>query len=89
MSSWTVTGGAFPGKAIRVSLMIAHVSVQGILINKGRLAVTMNRIKLIVAFKGEAQSTTTVVKPFKTPINRPILGAKLIVTINLASSPRF
>ncbi len=54
MSSWTVTGGAFPGKAVRIPLMIAHVSVQGILINKGRLAVTMNGVKFIVAFKGEA-----------------------------------
>ena len=88
MSSWTVTGGAFPGKAVRISLMIAHVSVQGVLISENGLAVTMNGVKFIVAFKGEAQSYSTVGKPFKTSINRSTLGAKLIGTIDLTSTPQ-
>jgi len=68
--------------------MIAHVAVQGIRISETVLAVTMNGVKLIAAFKGEAQSYSTVGKPFKTSINRSTLGTKFIGTIDLASTPQ-
>lgn len=65
--------------------MIAHISVQDVLINENSLAITMNGVKFIEAFKGKVPSYSTIGRPFKMSINRSTLGAKLIGAIDLAS----